>query len=209
MRSANTYHQSKQVFSLLTICLMCASASALLAQSGRKQTETASPTVPQAGRDDKRDQVPPPAFIVLTSAPERSRYTGAHAGYAQPPSLEYQARGGCLLALRKIRGAKVSEDEDVARWEARETARTENKAWVIWMELRWDKTISTYDPTPFRLRYLLFEPRTGRIAASGVGRGVKHAWGKGQPLNISLEEQLRQAGRDIAAQVVSELKIGQ
>ena len=111
-----------------------------------------------------------------------------------------------MLELRSIPGAKVSEDEDVARWEARETALGEDKAWVVWMELRWDKTSSTYESTPFRLRYLLFEPRTGRIAASGVGKGVRQIWGT-QPRYTSLEEQLREAGRDVADQVVSELRI--
>ena len=96
-------------------------------------------------------------------------------------------------------------DVDVERWEAREAALAEDKAWVIWMELRWDKISSTYDSTPFRLRYLLFEPGTGRVVASGVGKGTKETWGK-QPRNTSLEEQVRQAGRDIAAQVASELK---
>ncbi len=201
-------HRSLQGISVLTLCLMCASGSLLFAQSGRKQTqaETPSPTIHQVGSDDKKDQLPSPAFVVVTSTPERSHRSGAYTGYSQPINLEYQARGACLLELRSIPGAMVSEDEDVERWEAREIALGEDKAWVIWMELRWDKTISTYGPTPFRLRYLLFEPGTGRIAASGVGNGVKQTWGRDARYS-SLEELLRQAGRDIAAQVVSELKL--
>jgi hypothetical protein len=105
-------------------------------------------------------------------------------------------------------GMQVVEDEDVARWEAREAALAESRTWVVWMELRWDKTMTTYDPTPFRLRYLLFEPGTGRIAASGVGRGVRQTWGRSQPRPASLEEQVRQAGRNVAEQVLSELRRG-
>jgi hypothetical protein len=214
MRSVRNIHQPKNVVShrylrglvILTLCAMCASGSVLFAQSGR--TVTPLPLRPQAGTNDKNDRVPSPAFIVVTSVPHRFQDYGAHAGYSQPFNLEYHARGGCLLKLRSIPGARVSEDEDLGRWEARETALAEDKAWVIWMELRWDKTTSTFDPTPFRLRYLLFEPRTGRIAASGVGKGVRHTWGKSQSRSTSLAEQLREAGRDIAAQVMSELKIG-
>ena len=92
---------------------------------------------------------------------------------------------------------------DVPRWEARETALGEDEAWVVWLELRWQQTI-TRDATPFKLRYLLFEPRTGKIVASGYGRGVRQTWGRPLP-RTSIEDQLRTAGRDIADQVVSEL----
>jgi hypothetical protein len=220
MRYADANHQGKEILphrylpslAILTFCLLSASGSISLAQSGRKGTQSQAETVPQeslqTGRDDQKDQVPPPAFIVITAAPDNTRSTGFQAGFSQPVNLEYYARGGCLLELRSIAGAKVAEDEDVARWEARETALADNKSWVIWMELRWDKPSSTYDPTPFRLRYLLFEPGTGRIVASGVGKGVKQVWGT--PLRRgSLEEEVRQAGRDIAAQVVSELRKSQ
>jgi len=214
MRSSDTNHQPKdaiayrymQSLSVLTLCLMFAAGS-VFAQSGRNQTqaETASPKSPQVEKDDKKEPVPSPAFIVVTSPPDKSEDNPYRASYSQSINFEHLARGGCLLELRSIPGAKVSEDEDVPRWEARETALAEDKAWVIWMELRWDKTSTTYDSTPFRLRYLLFEPRTGRLAASGVGNGVKQTWGK-PPQYGSLEEQLREAGRDIADQVVSELK---
>ena len=177
MCSFNPKFQSKSVvalrflqgLSVLTLCLTCASGSFLFAQSGRKetQTETVSPKTPQAERGDQKDRVPPTAFIVVTSIPDRSPYVDAYAGYWQPLNFEYQARGGCLLELKSIPGAKVSEDEDVPRFEAREIALAEDKAWVIWMELRWDQTISTYDPTPFRLRYLLFEPGQEGLRQAG------------------------------------------
>jgi hypothetical protein len=98
---------------------------------------------------------------------------------------------------------RVVGDVDVPRWEARETAHGEDEAWVVWLELRWQQNV-TRDATPFRLRYLLFEPRTGRIVSSGYGRGVRQTWGRPTP-RTSIEDQLRTAGRDIADQVVSEL----
>jgi hypothetical protein len=208
-------HRYLQGLGILTLCLMCASGSTLFAQSGRSQTptetsspksETTSPQSPEPDKYEKKAPLPSPAFIVVTNTPDRSQENQYQSGYPQP-NFEYLARSGCLLELRSIPGAKVAEDEDVPRWEARETALGEDKAWVIWMELRWDKASSTYDPTPFRLRYLLFEPRTGRIAASGVGNGVRQTWGRNQSRSTSLEEQLREAGRHIADQVLSELKI--
>ena len=92
---------------------------------------------------------------------------------------------------------------DVPRWEARETALGEDEAWVVWLELRWQQTV-TRDATPFKLRYLLFEPRTGRIVSGGYGRGVRQTWGRPLP-RTGIEDQLRAAGEDIADQVVSEL----
>lgn len=203
-----------QVLGILTLCLVCPSGSVWSAQSGRSKTqtettsktETTSPQNRQIDKDDQKAPVPSPAFIVVTSIPDKSEDLNYQPGYPKP-NLEYHARSGCLLELKSIPDAKVTEDEDVARWEARETALGEDKAWVIWMELRWDKASSTYDPTPFRLRYLLFEPRTGRIAASGAGKGVRQTWGRSQTRSTSLEEQLREAGRHIADQVLSELKI--
>jgi hypothetical protein len=183
------------------------------AQSGRKekqqsQADTTSSTNSGSAKDSKKDKELPTTFIVATASPDLRESVGPYAGYAQPPtSFEYHARGGCLVELKSIPGVKVIEDEDVERWEARQTALTEDKAWLIWMELRWYKT-SSINSAPFRLRYLLFEPGTGKIIASGYGNGIRKTWGT-DPRRTTLEEQVREAGRDIAFQVMSELKSDQ
>jgi hypothetical protein len=194
----------------LSLCMPCATSPLSAAQSGRRQPPPDpaddAPTITRPRRAARQEPALPDSFIVVTSIPEDAREANPQTGYTHPPGLESEARGACALELRRTPGMKVVEDEDVARWEARETALAESRTWVVWMELRWDKTITTYDPSPFRLRYLLFEPGTGRIAASGVGRGVRQTWGRPLPRPASLEEQVRLAGRNVAEQVLSELR---
>lgn len=196
----------------LSLCLLCAASPPSAAQSGRRQPppEPAgdAPTISRPRRAGKQEPALPDSFIVATAFADDTRGADAQTSYTPPPGLESEARGGCVLELRRTPGMKVVEDEDVARWEAREAALAESRTWVVWMELRWDKTMTTYDPSPFRLRYLLFEPGTGRIVASGVGRGVRQTWGRPLPRPASLEEQVRQAGRNVAEQILSELRGG-
>jgi hypothetical protein len=195
---------------LLSACLACFACALALAQSGRTPPPP-DPSTPQPG-DSRPRQVNnqrrelPSAFIVVTAPPDGSQETSPFVSSAYPPTTDFEemARGGCLVALRNQGGVKrVVGDVDVPRWEARETALGEDEAWVVWVELRWQQNI-TRDSPPFKLRYLLFEPRTGKIVSSGYGRGVRQTWGRPTP-RTSIEEQLRTAGRDIADQVVSEL----
>ena len=195
---------------LLSVCLVCFVCSHALAQSGRTPTPP-DPATTQAGGarprqvNNQRRELPS-AFIVATAPPDGSIETSPFlpSGYAPTTDFEEMARGACLVGLRNHNGVKrVVGDADVPRWEARETAQGEDEAWVVWLELKWQQTI-TRDATAFKLRYLLLEPRTGRIVSSGYGRGVRQTWGRPTP-RTSIEEQLRNAGRDIADQVVSEL----
>jgi hypothetical protein len=195
---------------LLSACLACFACALALAQSGRTPPPP-DPSAPQPG-DSRPRQVnnkrrePPPAFIIVTAPPDGSQESSPFVSSGYPPTTDFEeiARGGCLVALRNLNGVKrVVGDVDVPRWEARETALGEDEAWVVWLELRWQQNI-TRDSVPFKLRYLLFEPRTGKIVAGGYGRGVRQTWGRPIP-RTSLEDQLRTAGSDIAEQVVSEL----
>lgn len=195
---------------LLSACLACFACALALAQSGRTPRPP-DPTTPPQG-DSRPRQVnnkrrgPPPAFIVVTAPPDGSQETSPFVSSGYPPATDFEemARGGCLVALRNLNGVKrVVGDADVPRWEARETALGEDEAWVVWLELKWQQNV-TRDAAPFRLRYLLFEPRTGKIVSSGYGRGVRQTWGRPTP-RTSIEDQLLNAGRDIADQVVSEL----
>lgn len=195
---------------LLSACLVCFACALALAQSGRTPPPP-DPATPQPG-DSRPRQVNnqrrelPSAFIVVTAPPDGSQETSPFVPSGYPPTTDFEeiARGGCLVALRNHNGVKrVVGDVDVPRWEARETALGEDGAWVVWLELRWQQNI-TRDAEPFKLRYLLFEPRTGKIVSGGYGRGVRQTWGRPTP-RTGIEDQLRNAGRDIADQVVSEL----
>jgi hypothetical protein len=217
MRSADTLRRpqnraprpARQTLALLALCLACAAPALPLAQSGRTQAPPApSTTRPGDSRPrqvNRNQRQLPPAFIVVTAPPDGSQHASPYVpGYAQATELEELARGGCLVELKTLPGVKVIEDINVARWEARETALGEDDAWVVWLELKWTQTM-TRDAPAFRLRYLLFEPRTGKIVSSGYGRGIRQTWGRPLP-RTDVEEQLRNAGRDIAEQVVSELR---
>lgn len=195
---------------LLSACLACFACALALAQSGRTPPPPDPATTPPGDsrprQVNNRPRELPSAFIVVTAPPDGSQESSPFVppGYAPTTDFEEMARGGCLVALRNYNGVKrVVGDMDVPRWEARETALGEDEAWVVWLELRWQENV-TRDATPFKLRYLLFEPRTGRIVSSGYGRGVRQTWGRPLP-RTSIEDQLRTAGRDIADQVVSEL----
>ncbi len=204
-RGLPQFHLWRMIASFL--CVMVATCSISEAQSGRKQNQAepkpASPNSSEPVKRGKKEQAPL-AFVVVTSAPNY------HQNHYQTVNhdVEYYARGGCLPELKKIQGAKVIEDEDVSRWEAREMARTEDQGWVIWMELKWGEGLSV-NPASFRLRYLLFEARSGKTIASGYGNPNRQTWGQPQPPQAGIEEQARQAGRDIARQVMSELGISQ
>lgn len=196
---------------LFSVCLACLACALALAQSGRTPPPPDPNTQPPPG-DSRPRQVNnrrrelPSAFLVVTAPPDGSQETSPFVSSGYPPTTDFEeiARGACLVALRNYNGVKrVVGDVDVPRWEARETALGEDEAWVVWLELRWQQTV-TRDAAPFKLRYLLFEPRTGRIVSGGYGRGVRQTWGRPLP-RTGIEEQLRNAGRDIAEQVVSEL----
>lgn len=201
--SLHQFHLWRMIASFL--CVVIATCSISEAQSGRKQNQTEPKPASRHGSEPvkrgKKEQEPP-AFVVVTSVPS---YNQQHYQTLNH-NVEYYARGGCLLELKKIQGAKVIEDEDVSRWEAREMAQTEDRGWVIWIELKWGESLSV-NPTSFRLRYLLFEPGSGKTIGSGYGNPDKQTWGQPRPTQASIEEQAQQAGRDIARQVMSELGI--
>jgi hypothetical protein len=206
MRSAET------VLALCLVCFVCAPA---LAQSGRTpappdpaatQPTDSRPRQVNRNRFNQQRRELPPAFIVVTAPPDSSKETAPYVppGYGHL-DFEEVARGACFVALRNQNGVKrVVADVNVPRWEARETAVGEDEAYVVWLELTWPQALARDAVSVFKLRYLLFEPRTGKIVSSGYGRGVRQTWGRPTP-RTDLDEQLRNAGRDIADQIVSEL----
>jgi hypothetical protein len=180
-------------------------ASTTLGQSGRKSNQHPLPDNSRAEKSKSKDQIPPFTFIVAT-APSPYQDNNYQSGLSPQSNLEYLVRGGCVVELKNVPGVKVIEDEGVARYEAREMALSEDDAWIIWIEQRVEQAFLS-DSTLPRLRYLLFEPRTGKIVASGNGMAYRSTWGKPTPRQVSWEDQAQNAGRDIAKQVLKELKI--
>jgi hypothetical protein len=196
-------HRHQRTVILITLFVLGAAATFAVAQSGRKEAQTPSPQIPDNEKNRKGRELPT-AFIVVTAEPDYAAIAQEYVRYSSE-GLEYHARGGCVVELKKIPGARVVEDEDVPRPEARDTAFTEVDAWVIWMELQWDKGTRA-GSLPFKVRYLLFEPATGRMVASGYGNPVRQTWGRPKTRFSSPEELAREAGRDIADKVMWELE---
>lgn len=206
MRPADTVQRRpRPKFSaLLSLCLVCAAAAH--AQSGRTPAPPPGDTRPRQVKPPPQEQHPR-AFIVASAPPDGSQAESAYVPtYAHNDDLEEIARGACLVALRNLPGVNVVEDVNVPRRLARETALSEGEAWVVWLELTWTTNTTRGDLPPFKLRYLLFEPRTGRMVSSGYGRGARQTWGRPAPRVFDVSEQLRNAGRDVADQVLSALR---
>jgi len=198
----NNLYQLRLYWSLTTfLSLILAFSLIASAQSGRKSVlndpKPASKT--ENDRENNRIQTPR-AFLVVTSAPPQPE-----KGQPARPDYEYQVRGACLNELQRIKGVKVMEDENISSREARELAQFETDTYVVWMELKW-VGVTQYNQTPFRLRYLLLEPDSGKTIASGYGTPALWVWGLPH-LKYSLEEQLQEAGRNVAHRVMEELGI--
>jgi hypothetical protein len=202
---------TSQRFVIVFLCALTVIASDTFAQSGRKQLPIPPPNdSTEKTQSLKPDTEPPLNLAIVTNATDVSQVLGFSTGFAPlPTNLEYYARGGCLQELKNASGAKLPalkfiEDENVPRWEAREMARTDEN-WVVWMELKFESPTSASSIT-FKLRYLLLEPQTGKIIASGFGNPVRQIWGKPASRPAAVEDQAREAGRDVARQIISELQ---
>jgi hypothetical protein len=198
----NNLHQLHLYWSLTSFfCLILAFGSIAFAQSGRKsvwnEPKPASKTVFDGGNIGA---LTTRAFLVVTPAPPRPE-----KGQPARPDYESYVRGACLNELLRMKDVKVMEDEKISSREARELAQLETHTYVIWMELKWVGA-TQYDQTPFRLRYLLLEPDSGKTIASGYGTPALWIWGLPH-LKYSLEEQLQEAGRNVASKVMMELRI--
>ncbi len=196
-------------FFLSIICLVLLFAFTTLAQSGRqRETTDENKTVPTVKRgrlsisDANESQAT--SFIVATALPERIPKNLEYS-YSRNLDLEYEARRAVSLELKKALSAKVIEDEDIERREARETAMSEDETWVVWIEIKWENDANQLYATSFRVRYLLFEPGTGKLKSSSFGVKTKQTWGTSQQ-QTSFEEQAREAGRSIADQIIDEFR---
>jgi hypothetical protein len=198
----NNLQQLHLYWSVTTfLCLILACVSIASAQSGRKSVwhdpKPVSKTVIDGGNIGA---LTPRAFLVVTSPPTRPEV-------GQPAKSDYESyvRGACLNELLRLKDVKVMEDENISGRGARELAQLETDAYVIWMELKW-VAATQYDQTPFRLRYLLLEPDSGKTIASGYGTPALWIWGLPH-LRHSLDEQLQEAGRNVVSKVMAELQI--
>jgi hypothetical protein len=196
----NNLLQLRLCCSLATfLCLIFACSSVAPAQSRRKPDDPKpAPTIDHDARNNRTSAQL--TFLIVTPTPPPPA-----ENQPQTPDYSHQIRGACMSELGRVRGVRSMEDEDISSREARDLAQIETDTYVVWMELKWVGT-TQYSQTPFRLRYLLLEPGSGKTLASGYGTPTLWVWGLPNK-KYSLEEQIDGASRNVAAKVIAELGI--
>jgi len=196
----NNLLQLRLFYSLTTfLCLIFVCGSIASAQSRRNPDSSDSKPASTKDRDPRNNRMSL-TFLVVTPTPSQP-----DENQPQTPDYSHLIRGACMSELGRVTGVKTMEDEDISSREARELAQFETDTYVVWMELKW-VVATQYSRTPFRLRYLLLEPGSGKTLASGYGTPALWVWGLPDK-KYSLEEQLDGGSRDVAQKVLAELGI--
>lgn len=218
-RSGQPLSSRLKLISFLALCLLIVAGSAALAQSGRKQKKTTPEPPPQGVKmpeeksdpkghsdsdapqpeDKQKEKAPALHFLVGTSMQEN---------FNVPMMYTDIAREGCLRELRTNPAVQVTAINNLTRGEAIEAAKKDDKRYVIWMELVVDQfTANTYEG--FDLRFMLFEPKTGKVLATGSGYPQTQT-GRTPlpPIGMNRAEvRVELAGRDVARRVLSRLNV--
>jgi len=194
-----------------TVLLLALCAFAVQAQSGRRQVK------------------PPPAAPVPTPTPEATPEpkkqtkenelmfsVGAdrNSSYGQLPISYYDAVvQGCASRLHAGSSASVDiSDRDVSRGEAIKKAKSETKAYTVWLDLQFDSMARSYDDLV--LQYIVFAPETAKIVTSGrtylrgrrAGPIVVDPTG-GRTSGLYREELLKRTGEEAGDRIIKALHI--
>jgi len=195
-------------FAPLLLLAFC--ALSVQAQSGRRQVKL------------------PPAAPVPTPTPEATPvpkkevknelvfFVGADrdSSYAQLPLGYYDAvLQGCASRLRVGSSADVEvSDHDVNRGEAIKKAKSETKAYVVWLNLSVDSMARSYDD--LTLEFIVYTPGTAKIVTNGrtylTGRRAGPVVVDPNPRRTSglyREELLKQAGEEAGDRIIKALHI--
>jgi hypothetical protein len=195
-----------------TLLLLAFCAVAVQAQSGRRQVK------------------PPPAAPIPTPTPEATPipkkqtkgdelffFVGADrdSSYASLPFSYYDAvLQGCASRLRAGSSASVEiSDRDVNRGEAIKKAKSETKAYVVWLNLTLDSMARSYDDLV--LEYIVYAPETAKMVTNGHSylRGrragpivVDPTGGRGSS-GLYREELLKRAGEEAGDRIIKALHL--
>jgi hypothetical protein len=189
-------------FITIVITLLC--VLSVGAQSGRKVRKTTPAPVPAPSPEintPKPKEQPKPALTVVVGM-ERSYYFGSTAS---------AGAGGVLLTmvdrLEDHPGVKVAHvGRDMTRSDAVRRARSEKEAYVILLELSFDRGASTSNGDQLRLSYWVYSPGTAKIKTSGQ---TYPQWYRNRSVilnprtpNIYGDYQLEAASRDAAERIL-------
>jgi hypothetical protein len=195
-------------FAPLLLLAFC--ALSIQAQSGRRQVK------------------PPPSAPVPTPIPEATPtpkkqvknellfFVGAnrHDSYANLPFTYYDAvLRGCASRLRAGSSADVEVSEnDVNRGEAIKKAKSETKAYVVWLNLTIDSMARSYDELV--LEFIVYAPETAKVVTNGrsylTGRRAGPVVVDPNPRRTSglyREELLKQAGEEVGDRIIKSLHL--
>jgi hypothetical protein len=193
----------------LVIIAFC--AVSVHAQSGRRQTKPA-PAAPVPTPTPEPTPIPKDN----QKAPELLFFLGAdrNASFSSVPLYYYNvALRGCADRLRAASSAGVEITEwDFGRADAIKKAKSDDKTYVILLELKLDAVGRSYDD--LELEFVVFAPTTAKVVTSGrsylsgdragplvVGRRTRGAGA------VFREQLLRQAGEEVADRILKALHL--
>ncbi|MFN7624773.1 MAG: hypothetical protein ACK5RS_16680 [Acidobacteriota bacterium] len=164
---------------------------------GVNQPEARTPPEPTITPEEERPKEQGPGIIVMTGMPDAM----------VPIFFADIARQGCINEFRTIlRGAHdIREARNQNRTDAIKVAREEDKYYVLWLEIEFDRLGTSMMGVD--LRYTIYEPQTAKVAGVGNGFPVQPTSGSPvPPLGASRQQMLIDwAARDVARQVVKRL----
>jgi hypothetical protein len=197
------------IFVLLTFALLLGAMAH--AQSGRKQKKAdPQPPVQGVNRPELRTQPEPEVEVEKPKEKEKGPGLMIATGMGDIDVPLYYtdiAREACLRELRdELKTADLREARNQSRGEAMKTAKDDDRTYVVWMEVLYDR-FGSVNSTGVDLRYTVFEPKTGKIAASGSGYPTQPTRGVPiPPIGASRAQvYLDWMGRDVAQQVIRRL----
>jgi hypothetical protein len=192
------------------LLLLAFCALSVQAQSGRRQvkpppaapvpTPTPEPT-PIPKKQVKND------LLFFVGADQNSTYSPLPLGYYDA------ALQGCASRLRAGSSADVEvSDRDVNRGEAIKKAKSETKAYVVWLNLTIDSMGRSYDDMV--LEYIVYAPETAKILTNGrsylTGRRAGAVVVDPNPRRTSglyRQELLKRAGEEVGDRIVRALHL--
>jgi hypothetical protein len=194
------------------LLLFACCAFSVQAQSGRRQvkpppvapvptpTPEATPTPKQEAKKNE--------LLFSIGADQNSSYQPLPLGY-------YDAvLQGCAARLRARSSAAVEVSQrDVNRGEAIKKAKSETKAYIVWLNLTFDAMARSYDDLV--LEFIVYAPETAKIVTSG------HSYLRGQragPITVDpnarrstsglyRQELLKRAGEDAGDRIIKALHL--
>ena len=199
---------------LLVVC-----ASLAVAQSGRRGTKPppiVNPTPEATPTPARQADKEKPELTLIVGIDKNNSFSGTASFYYDT------VLRACVERLDDVRTVKVEvAQRDMGRGDAVRRAKSEQEAFVVWLELNSDTTgvssRTSNNNEEFYIQYWIFTPATAAVKASG--RAYERAYARkggvvvgpptgGRTTPMYTEYLLKEAARDAAEQILSKFHIG-